>query len=293
VAEKILSKAAIRRLRTLSSEPDLSVLCFMAEKYRQAYRQRRRDARRRPKRYLKPTDVLSPEEIKKLLAWSMGRADESRAAGEKMSREITDEMIVLFFLGSGLRAEEGRSLKIKDTPYHHRKNCVWVEKGKGGKDRTVWISAKLAGKIIAYIEGFASREPADYFFRNERGGQLSYGSLISKIKRIGRQAGILIAKDKNGKVKSGFHTHILRHTFATLLRLVTKDSPDSIKGIKDQLGHEKEETTNIYIHAAREFYGCEMELFQKQLSFADNDVFPSDFIENTTKQQEDGLRQGN
>jgi site-specific recombinase XerD len=126
--------------------------------------------------------------------------------------------------------------------------------------------------MIDYVK--SEKNSKNYFFRNELGGRLSYGSLISKIRRIGRQSGVMVVEGQ-----SWLSPHKFRHTFATLLLAATHD----LRFVQEQLGHQQQKTTEIYINAAAGIFGGEMELFQKRLSFAENEGFLPYFIENSSQ----------
>ncbi len=259
---KVLSKRAIQQIRKenpLSAE--FKTLCDMAEKYRRWYRQKRRRENRQPKTHLTPTDRLNDEELNRLLTYVCGRADKSRAKGEKMSRPITDEMLVLLLLGSGLRASEVVGLRIADLPCSHGKNEIFVARGKGGRSRSIGISPLLSEQIKQYVEAFAvKRAPKTQFLRNERSGPLGYQSLYLKIRRIGLAAGVLLYDSKRVK-KTRLSPHKFRHTFGTYLAAMTNNT----FLVQSQLGHQQMDTTKIYVRTVEENMRGVMENFQNRL----------------------------
>jgi integrase len=236
---KILSKRKIQQLRAINSSPGFQTMCDMAEKYRRWYREKRKRENRRPKTHLAPTDRLNDEELNKLLVYVCNRADKSRARGEKISRAITNETLVLLLVGSGLRASEALGLRLMDLPCSHGKKEIYVAYGKGGYSRTVGISSFLSEHIKQYVDGFVvKRGPTTQLLRNERGGPLIYNSLYSKIRNIGRKAGL--------KIKLSPHKY--RHTFGTYLAATT----DNTFLVQSQLGHQQADTTKIYVRTVEE-----------------------------------------
>jgi integrase len=73
--------------------------------------------------------------------------------------------------------------------------------------------------------------PKEPLLMSERGKRFIYMSLYSKIKKIGKKAGI-------GKL----HPHMLRHTYLVRLYNVEHD----LRFVQDQAGHASPTTTAVY-----------------------------------------------
>ena len=245
-----LSKRRIREIASqyTNADPDVVALARMAEKHRQAVRAAKKAKRRKPKNYLKPTDYLTPEQFAKIVQVVRSKAKAARAKDSCMNRAVLNEMLIILLAETGLRAAEVCNLKLKDLPGYHGKHEIAVRSGKGGKDRTVATSEYLSRCLTKYAKRYhSSRSPESWLFKNEQGGAISYRSIYSKIKKIGRQAGIW-PYTKNGKLRSRLSPHKFRHTYATLLL----DVSDNDFLVQSQLGHEKLDTTQIYARTLKE-----------------------------------------
>ncbi len=179
---------------------------------------------------LSPAKYLTEQQQKRLIAYVKAQADIARHTNRR--RAIIDEMLVMLFLNTGLRANELCKLKLSDLPVTHGKNVVFVRAGKRKVIRIVEISDRFCKKLGRFIELYRKKaKPADYLFINERGKQLQYVSVYSKVTRIGSRAGI-----------AHLHPHVLRHTYLTRLYNVGHD----LRFVQDQAGHKSPVTTAIY-----------------------------------------------
>lgn len=185
---------------------------------------------------LAPEKYLTEQQQKRLLAYVKAQADIARH--KNTSRAIIDEMIVMLFLNTGLRANELCSLRLRDLPVTHGKKMIFVRAGKGKTVRVVEVSDRFCKKLEQFIELYRKKaKPADYLFISERGTPIRYVSIYSKITRIGKRAGI-----------PHFHPHVLRHTYLTRLYNVGRD----LRFVQDQAGHASPVTTAIYAQTDQE-----------------------------------------
>ncbi|NIS54467.1 MAG: site-specific integrase [Phycisphaerae bacterium] len=203
--------------------------------------------------YLAPDKYLSLRQIQKLRSLLRKEADAARRNGT--SRGVVNEMIVELMLEGGLRAQEICLIQIRDLPFYHGKDVLYVRKSKYEISRTVYVKSYLNNKLQEFVKGYRrSARPGSPLFVNERGNRiihckrhrnkkttdykeqsprLAYHSLYGRIKRIGIRAGIPY-----------LHPHVLRHTFATHLHAVEHD----LLYVQQQLGHSRPETTSRYAH---------------------------------------------
>ena len=134
-----------------------------------------------------------------------------------------DKALVLVVLDSGLRVEEVAGLRRGDL------GDGWlVVRGKVGT-RRVPVSQEVKARLLGLGEG-------DHIWIGRLGPLTKYGIMLA-YRRLFLRAGI-----KGPKL--GAHT--LRHTFATMY-LRTGGGP---RQLQDILGHNKIETTMIYVHLA-------------------------------------------
>jgi len=185
---------------------------------------------------LPPEKYLTEQQQRRLLAYVKAQADIARY--RNTNRAIIDEMLVMLFLNTGLRANELCSLKLRDLPVTHGKKVIFVRTGKGKTVRIVEVSDRFCKKLKGFIGLYRKKaKPADYLFINERGAPIQYVSVYSKITRIGKRAGIV-----------NLHPHVLRHTYLTRLYNVGHD----LRFVQDQAGHKSPVTTAIYAQTDQE-----------------------------------------
>lgn len=175
------------------------------------------------------------------------------------------EVLFLLALSTGLR--QGELLALGESKVNIKKCCVSVAKTiamqyvfspdgtkeykmvegptKNRQTRVVPFPHKLAPKLKDYITqkkiaklqlGPAYKDKG-YFFSNSTGGPVDARTLLRSHERVLKAAGILYRK-----------FHALRHTYAT--QLIDKGIP--IEKVQILLGHNKIETTQIYLHLVPE-----------------------------------------
>lgn len=173
--------------------------------------------------------VVSEAEIERLLM----APDISTPLG------LRDRALLELIYASGMRVSEINSLNIADVDLKSRECRVF---GKGAKQRIVLLGETAAQWAEKYLNAsrpkLATRRSQDAFFLNKLGGRLSTRSIQETVKRNALKSGL----DAN------FHTHILRHSFATHLLNGGAD----LRVVQDLLGHESPSTTQIYTHVSAE-----------------------------------------
>ncbi len=159
------------------------------------------------------------------------------AGSEKNSFAIARNMALIDFLYStGCRISEAVSLDIAGL--HISEGTVKV-KGKGNKERIVFLSKKAADSLIKYLDirdssGKNKSGTEQPLFINSRGGRLTSRGAFYLIDNIISGAGI------SKKVSP----HTLRHSFATHL----VDQGADIRVVQEMLGHSSLSTTQVYTH---------------------------------------------
>lgn len=172
---------------------------------------------------------LDAEEIERLFA----AADTSNLVG------LRDRAIMELLFSSGLRVSELTALDRDDINLERREFMV---RGKGGKDRPVFISPEAAEAVTHYLKLRQDNfKPLFIHFAGSKAEldegrytRLTDRSVQRLIKRYAKLAGI---------VKS-VTPHTLRHSFATdLLR-----NGADLRSVQAMLGHANISTTQIYTH---------------------------------------------
>ncbi len=175
-----------------------------------------------PKKPNKQINYLNLDESKRLLKDIVGR------------NKKRDLAILTLFLNCGLRLSELCNIRFKDI-----KEDTLVVRGKGNKDRTIYLNEMCLRAIEDYMEE-RKHIKHSYLFVSERKNQLCK-----------RQVQYIVQKNisSTGLDVSKYTTHKLRHTAATLLY---KHSNVDIRTIQTILGHKNISTTTIYTHVDNE-----------------------------------------
>lgn len=145
-----------------------------------------------------------------------------------------DYCILTIFLNCGLRLSELVGINIS----HIRDDNTLVVKGKGNKERTVYLNDACMKAIYSYL----AVRPADGVKDRDA---LFISSQKRRISKQGVQKIVERSLEKSGLSGLGFSTHKLRHTSATLMYQYGGVDPLQLKEI---LGHENLSTTEIYTH---------------------------------------------
>jgi len=172
---------------------------------------------------------LAPEELEKLLA----EPDTSKLNG------LRDRAILELLFSSGLRVSELVNL---DRDHINLKTREFMVRGKGQKDRPVFVSPAAADWLKAYLKKRSDNfRPLFIHYSGLKSGlddgnytRLTARSIQRNIGKYARRAGI------TKKVTP----HTLRHSFATdLLR-----NGADLRSVQALLGHSNISTTQIYTH---------------------------------------------
>lgn len=145
-------------------------------------------------------------------------------------------LIIKIILYSGVRVSEALGLKTKDIHLEGNEYSLTV-KGKGNKPRIVLIKKDLIKKDFnLWME--EKSVTADFIFHTRDSSlnkPLTQAYVSRTVEKVLMSAGI--RKSKNG-------AHMLRHSYATLLYLKTKD----LVLLQETLGHADISTSRKYTH---------------------------------------------
>ena len=167
--------------------------------------------------------VLSPEEIE--VFFSNVPSLKYRAA-------------LMLCYGAGLRISEAVALKVADID--SKRGLIRVVQGKGGKDRYVMLSERLAGVLRCY---WRAARPGEWMFPSWRENRHLTAAALSQSCRDAA---------KNSGMTKRVTAHILRHSFATHLLEQGTDT----RVIQALLGHSRIETTARYTRVAAHLIGA-------------------------------------
>lgn len=172
---------------------------------------------------------LSEEELSRLLA----QPDFSTEAG------LRDRAILELLFSSGLRVSELVGL---DRDHINLKRREFMVRGKGQKDRPIFISPDAAEWLARYLEKRQDNgRPLFIRYNGRRAVDLSgnFHRLTARsVQRIVSRYALLAGITK--KVSP----HTLRHSFATDLLMNGAD----LRSVQAMLGHSNISTTQIYTH---------------------------------------------
>lgn len=159
----------------------------------------------------------------------LDRAPGEGAAGAR------DRAIFETLYSTGCRVSEAAAMLVKDLDLARRRVKV---KGKGGKERIVFLSEPAVGAIRDWLPYRASWIKADCpterLFLNASGGPLSVRGIAYLVEKGFSRAGS----------RTRLSPHGFRHSFATHLVGGGAD----IRVVQAMLGHENISTTQVYTH---------------------------------------------
>lgn len=187
------------------------------------------DMVRAPRGYRKLPGAVSEQEIERLIL----------SPNTDKTLGLRDRALLELLYASGIRVSETASLDLSDINFKTRELRVL---GKGSKQRIALLGSESIQWLKKYVahsrSKLKSRYSGDALFLNKHGGRLSVRGIQGMVKRYARQAGL----------ESDFHTHNMRHSFATHLL----DGGADLRVVQDLLGHSSPATTQIYTHVSSE-----------------------------------------
>ena len=165
--------------------------------------------------------VLTQEEVERFLA----------TFNTRYPTPHRDLCLCRLMLEVGLRC--GEAVAVRPEHLSLQTCRLDVRDGKGGKDRTLWVTDDLRD-LIAQWGGRRPESP--WLFPTSNGTQVGTRQVRAMVKRRAKKAGIQEVERVS--------PHVLRHTFGTNLYKETKD----IRLVQKALGHSDVRTTQVYTH---------------------------------------------
>ena len=149
-------------------------------------------------------------------------------------RDVRDRAIFMLMLRCGLRVQEVADLTV-DAVDCQRKQ-IFVSKGKGGKDRIVYVSEDARSALGAYLSKRSAKGKSLFLVQKGtmRGQPLSVRGIQKRMEYYARKSRLNVS------------CHRLRHTMATQLLNADAD----LATIQDLLGHGQITTTQRYCWVA-------------------------------------------
>jgi site-specific recombinase XerD len=172
----------------------------------------------RPKKHQSLPNIISEKEVVRLM---------------HAVENIKHKCMLMLIYSAGLRKGELLNLQVRDL--NEERKVLFVRNAKGNKDRTTFYSDTAIQYVKKYMEIY---QPKSWLFQGATGGRYSETSLQKVFEK---------AKMKSG-INPCLTIHGLRHSFATHL----KEHGIDLNTIKELLGHQRIETTQIYLHLAKD-----------------------------------------
>ncbi|MPM21751.1 Tyrosine recombinase XerD [bioreactor metagenome] len=188
-----------------------------------------------------PTAALEAPKIRTALPVHL-TLEEAQAllSGISGRNRVRDYAILTLFLNCGMRLAELVGMNITDIDFTGGSAKI---KGKGDKERIIYLNPACMDAVKSYLK----IRPVDGVEASSRNALF----LSGQNRRIGRSAvQKLVEKhlSQTGLGDRGYSTHKLRHTAATLMFQEGVD----VRTLKEVLGHEQLNTTQIYTHVSNE-----------------------------------------
>lgn len=161
-------------------------------------------------------------------------------AGTDTAISLRDRAILALYYGCGLRRNEGTQINTEDLLINRK--LLYVRKGKGHRERYIPLAKHVQEDLENYLEigrpAFRSHDRNPALLLSQK-GRISGGCVLTRIKQLGKKAGIT----------TDFGLHTLRHSIATHLLLAGM----KLEQVAKFLGHESLESTQKYTHIAASY----------------------------------------
>ena len=194
---------------------------------------------------LAPNKIILPKTVRKQVTFLHYDEVERLVNTIDINSEmgLRDRAIVELLFSSGLRVSELINL---NRDHVNTKRREFMVRGKGQKDRPIFISEAAADWVDRYLESRQDTLPPlflNYSRRNEPSTSGDYRRLTARsiqriVTRYARLAGIT----------KHVSPHTMRHSFATDLLMNGAD----LRSVQSMLGHSNISTTQVYTHVTDE-----------------------------------------
>lgn len=169
----------------------------------------------------------------------LSREDAARlvqAPNIKCATGLRNRVALQLMYRCGLREAEVCALTPADVRL--TEGFIFVQRGKGGKDRTVPLDAQTSALCRSWMD---QRACATWFLCTTRGTKTSTAYLRNMVRRLSIETGVYI---QDGEISKPVQPHILRHCCATEML----EDEFSIEDVRAILGHSSIAVTSLYLH---------------------------------------------
>ena len=175
-------------------------------------------------------------------------------------KDVRDRAMFMLMLRCGLRVQEVADLTADAVDYQRKQ--IFVSKGKGSKDRIVYVSEDARSALFAYLSNRSTKGKRLFLVQKGpmKGKPLSVRGIQKRMEYYAR------------KSKLNVSCHRLRHTMATQLLNADAD----LATIQDLLGHGQITTTQRYCWVAnlkvqRDYYKAMEVVLQRTQAMGESD----------------------
>ena len=190
---------------------------------------------------LAPTKIILPKVARKQVTFLHYDEVERLISGIDITSEagLRDRAIVELLFSSGLRVSELINL---NRDHINTKRREFMVRGKGQKDRPIFISEAAAGWVDHYLDVRADRLSPLFISYSKNVEPSTSGNFrrltARSIQRMVSKYALLAGITKH------VSPHTMRHSFATDLLMNGAD----IRSVQSMLGHSSITTTQVYTH---------------------------------------------
>lgn len=188
-----------------------------------------------PRRKQRLPNVLSIEEVERLLAAAHAAIDQSPPGKAERVHAARTACLLELLYATGLRVSE--LVALPKTAARRSEPLILI-RGKGGRERLVPLSDPAKRAVAAYRDLLEAQGGANgpwLFPAQGASGHLSRQVFARDLKAVAAAAGIAAAR---------VTPHVLRHAFASHLLQNGAD----LRVVQELLGHADISTTQIYTH---------------------------------------------
>jgi len=176
---------------------------------------------------------IPPRPRQKTIALALSRDEIDKILSA--CNNLKHHTLLLAVYSAGLRVSE--VVKLEPIHIERSRKMIWVEQGKGRKDRYTILSDVFLKQLEEYWKAY---RPGRWIF---------FGKTKTKPLPIETAQTIYYKAKMKAGVKRGRGIHTLRHSFAT--HLIEQGTSTPV--IKRMLGHKSISTTAKYIHVSNDF----------------------------------------
>jgi len=208
---------------------------------------------------LAPNKIVLPKVARKQVTFLHYDEVERLISGIDISSEagLRDRAIVELLFSSGLRVSELINL---NRDHVNTKRREFMVRGKGQKDRPVFISEAAAGWVDRYLDAREDNLPPLFISYSRNVEQTNSGDYRRLTARSVQR--MVSAYARLAGITKQVSPHTMRHSFATDLLMNGAD----IRSVQSMLGHSSISTTQVYTHVTDEHLREVYEKFHSESS---------------------------